>query len=85
MRVCVIETFAGPNSVTHRPTTWQCVHLHGSAAEVIVALSETVPARPLGGRRGQAAQPHSSVVAIRAPSRNASNFAQITVGWTSGR
>ena len=39
-----IETFAGPNSVPHRPTTWQCVHLRGSAEEVIVALSETAPA-----------------------------------------
>ena len=31
-----IETFTGPNSVPHRPTTWQCVHLHGTAEEVIV-------------------------------------------------
>ena len=39
-----IETFAGPNSVPHRPTTWQCVHLHGTAEEVIVALAETASA-----------------------------------------
>ncbi len=36
-----IETFSGPDSVPHRPTTWQCVHLHGTAQEVIVALSQT--------------------------------------------
>jgi hypothetical protein len=40
----VIETFGGPNSVPHRPTHWQCVHLHGTAEEVIVALSEAAPA-----------------------------------------
>lgn len=28
---------------------------------------------------------HSDLVAMRAPSRNAANFAQITVGCTSGR
>jgi hypothetical protein len=39
-----IETFSGPDSIPHRPTTWQCVHLHGMAEEVIVALAETAPA-----------------------------------------
>jgi hypothetical protein len=34
----VIETFSGPDSVPHRPTTWRGVHLHGSAEEVIVPL-----------------------------------------------
>ena len=36
-----IETFSGPDSIPHRPTTWQCVHLHGTAEQVIVALSQT--------------------------------------------
>jgi hypothetical protein len=40
----VMETFSGPDSVPHRPTTWQCVHLHGTAEQVIVPLVETVPA-----------------------------------------
>jgi hypothetical protein len=34
----VFETFSGPDSVPHRATTWQCVHLHGTAEEVIVPL-----------------------------------------------
>ena len=34
----VFETFSGPDSVPHRATTWQCVHLHGTAQEVIVPL-----------------------------------------------
>lgn len=40
----VFETFSGPDSVPHRPTTWQCVHLHGMAEEVIVPLAERVSA-----------------------------------------
>ena len=40
----VFETFSGPNSVPHRPTTWQCVHLHGTAEQVIVPLEATAPA-----------------------------------------
>jgi hypothetical protein len=40
----VIETFSGPDSFPHRPTTWQCVHLHGSAEEVAVALLAAAPA-----------------------------------------
>src|ERR1700709_734248 len=40
----VIETFSGPNSVPHRPTHWQCVHLHGKAEEVLVPLVETATA-----------------------------------------
>ena len=38
------EMFSGPDSFPHRPTTWQCVHLHGVAEEVIVPLVEQVPA-----------------------------------------
>lgn len=40
----VIETFSGPDSFPHRPTTWQCVHLHGVAEEVLVPLAATAPA-----------------------------------------
>ena len=39
-----IETYSGPVTVPHRPTTWQCVHLHGLAEEVILPFDETVPA-----------------------------------------
>ena len=38
--VGVTETFSGPDSFPHRATTWHCVHLHGKAEEVIVALAE---------------------------------------------
>lgn len=38
----VTETFSGPDSFPHRPTTWSCVHLHGKAEEVIVPLAEQV-------------------------------------------
>jgi hypothetical protein len=34
----MIETFSGPDSFPHHATTWQCVHLHGKAEEVIVPL-----------------------------------------------
>jgi hypothetical protein len=40
----LFETFSGPDSIPHRPATWQCVHLHGSAEEVIVPLLETASA-----------------------------------------
>ena len=36
--VGVFETFSGPDSVPRRPATWQSVHLHGVAEEVIVPL-----------------------------------------------
>jgi hypothetical protein len=39
--VGVTETFSGPDSFPHRPTTWHCVHLQGRAEEVIVPLAET--------------------------------------------
>jgi hypothetical protein len=40
-----VETFSGPDSFPRRPTTWQCVHLHGLAEEVIVPfVIETVSA-----------------------------------------
>lgn len=40
----VFETFSGPDTIPHRPTTWQCVHLHGTASEVVVPLVATAPA-----------------------------------------
>ena len=36
--VGVFEMFSGPDSIPRRPATWQCVHLHGIAQEVEVAL-----------------------------------------------
>jgi hypothetical protein len=36
--VGVVESFSGPDSFPHRPTTWRCVHLKGKAEEVIVPL-----------------------------------------------
>jgi hypothetical protein len=40
----MFEMFSGPDSIPHRPTTWQCVHLHGMAEEVEVALLAAAPA-----------------------------------------
>ncbi len=34
----VYEMFSGPNSVPHRPSTWRCIELHGTAQSVIVPL-----------------------------------------------
>jgi hypothetical protein len=39
----VLQTFTGPDSLPHRPSTWQSVHLHGSAEEVLVPLVATAP------------------------------------------
>ena len=39
--VGVYETFSGPNSVPHRPSTWRCIALTGTAQSVIVPLAET--------------------------------------------
>jgi hypothetical protein len=36
--VGVYETFSGPDSIPHRPSTWRCVEMHGTAQNVIVAL-----------------------------------------------
>jgi hypothetical protein len=38
----VTESFGGPDSFPRRATTWQCVHLTGTAQEVIVPLLEPV-------------------------------------------
>jgi len=34
----VYELFSGPNSVPHRPSTWRCIELSGTAQSVIVPL-----------------------------------------------
>ncbi len=34
----IYETFSGPDSIPHRPSTWRCVELHGTAESVIVPL-----------------------------------------------
>ena len=36
--VGVYEMFSGPNSIPHRPSTWRCIELGGTAQTVIVAL-----------------------------------------------
>jgi hypothetical protein len=42
--VGVFERFSGPDTIPHRPTTWNCFELHGTAQSVIVPLEATVPA-----------------------------------------
>ena len=42
--VGVYETFSGPDSIPHRPSTWRCVALSGKAQTVIVPLVATQPA-----------------------------------------
>jgi hypothetical protein len=34
----VYEMFSGPNSIPHRPSTWRCVELSGTAQTIIVPL-----------------------------------------------
>jgi hypothetical protein len=34
----VYETFSGPDSIPHRPSTWRCIELSGTAQTVIVPL-----------------------------------------------
>jgi hypothetical protein len=38
--VGVYETFSGPNSIPHRPSTWRCIEMTGTAQSVIVPLEE---------------------------------------------
>jgi hypothetical protein len=38
--VGVYETFSGPDSVPHRPSTWRCIEMTGTAQSVIVPLEE---------------------------------------------
>jgi hypothetical protein len=42
--VGVYETFSGPDSIPHRPSTWRCVEMEGTAQNVIVPLAESVTA-----------------------------------------
>jgi len=42
--VGVYETFSGPNSVPHRPSTWRCIEMTGTAQSVIVPLVEPAKA-----------------------------------------
>jgi len=42
--VGVYETFSGPNSVPHRPSTWRCIEMTGTAESVIVPLVEPAKA-----------------------------------------
>jgi hypothetical protein len=42
--VGVYETFSGPDSIPHRPSTWRCIEMTGTAQSVIVPLEETVRA-----------------------------------------
>jgi hypothetical protein len=34
----VYEIFSGPDSIPHRPATWRCIELTGTAQSVIVPL-----------------------------------------------
>ena len=36
--VGVYETFSGPDSIPHRPSTWRCIEMSGTAESVIVPL-----------------------------------------------
>jgi hypothetical protein len=38
--VGVYETFSGPNSAPHRPSTWRCIEMTGTAQSVPVPLVE---------------------------------------------
>jgi hypothetical protein len=34
----IYEMFSGPNSIPHRPSTWRCIEMSGTAENVIVPL-----------------------------------------------
>jgi len=34
----IYEMFSGPNSIPHRPSTWRCIEMSGTAESVIVPL-----------------------------------------------
>ena len=34
----IYEMFSGPNSIPHRPSTWRCIEMSGTAQNVIVPL-----------------------------------------------
>jgi len=39
--VGIYETFSGPDSVPHRPSTWRCIEMTGTAQSVIVPVEES--------------------------------------------
>ena len=36
--VGIYEMFSGPNSIPHRPSTWRCIEMSGTAESVILPL-----------------------------------------------
>ncbi len=38
LSVGIYETFSGPDSIPHRPSTWRCIDMTGTAQTVIVPL-----------------------------------------------
>lgn len=38
LSVGIYETFSGPDSIPHRPSTWRCIDMNGTAQSVIVPL-----------------------------------------------
>jgi hypothetical protein len=36
--VGIYETYSGPDSIPHRPSTWRCIEMSGTAESVIVPL-----------------------------------------------
>lgn len=42
--VGVYETFSGPDSIPHRPTTWRCIEMKGTAQTIVMPLVEPATA-----------------------------------------
>jgi len=40
----VYEKFSGPNSIPHRPPSWRCIDMNGTAQTVIVPLEQPATA-----------------------------------------
>ncbi len=40
----IIQTYSGPDSQPHRPSTWSCVHLHGIASQLVGPMLRAVAA-----------------------------------------
>jgi hypothetical protein len=40
--VGIYETFSGPNSVPHRPSTWRCIEMTGTAQSATSGEKNTV-------------------------------------------
>lgn len=43
--VGVYEMYSGPNSIPHRPSSWRCIEMNGTAETVFVPLEEPVKAK----------------------------------------